>query len=1841
MKNMNINFCTWLCVAGALTAPVAQATIASDSAESVCVRFDGRTTFGSRLVQGGDSFGAVDGSAATPWDATVQSAGWHTLTSGNNTAEIYVPNAAEVAVEGGRLTGSLVVWSSNTTHVVRNQVIVPSGTTLEITAGTIVKFCPDVGIRIEDGGTLNVAGEVRADVIFTTTYDDSVGAVLDCARVPEQPVSGIQFQSEAAIFTDNPYIQVRGFAMRGFPYVSLNNTHVFCTETFVYIPVTISGECDKRFSIDWELTRPNETHALESSTIVWVDSTAGTQWIAVPIDALNVTGVTKQFTIRFTIVRGANVGKGEATITIQDHATRFIEVSASIESVSSRLDGRSDFASRIVHGTEKIGETDGSAVRQWDTKSVADGWQMVTSGAESDDLYVMNHPQITVEGGRLRSGIVEWSSNATHVVRNWVVVPSGTTLQVTTNAVVKMCAGVGIRVEDGGKLQVLGEDGGDAVFTSVADNTIGAPVDCGDLEEGAVGGIQLQSASATLTENNFMQIRGFTLWQFPSVSVSDTTAIRNGGVAYIPVSVSGTREKPFSVSWEAMDGTARFGTDFTLASGTVKWASTTEGKKWIVIPLVATPLTGETRQFTLRLTSGSSANLATSEAVITIEERESIPFEWSATTECEEVRFDGRDDFGGKLVYGTNTVGEVDGSVFTEWDTTVEADGWHTLTSGTNTSEVCVLNDDLIQVEGGRLTASAVVWSNDVTHVVRNWVVVPSGTTLLVVTNAVVKFCPETGIRVEDGGSLKFIGAEGNDVVLTTVFDDSIGAAIDCGDLTDGTAGGFQVQSAAATVTDNNHVQLRGGLTIDGLPFVSVRNATAYRAKDKAFVPFTVSGTRNAPFSVDWVAVDGTAKYGEDYALARGTLSWSGSSDGTGWIEIPLVADRPTGATRTFTVKIVAGRGINVQNDEALVTIREHGFEALGWDAPRDSAEVRYDGRSDFGGRLLSGTEAIGEADGASVLLWDTTGDADGWHALMSGTNETELCVLNDPAVAVEGGRLAGESVLWASDQTHVVRNWVIVPSGTTLTVATNAIVKFCPGTGIRVEDGGCLNVVADDGANAIFTRIDDETVGAAVDCGDEAIGAPGGIQLQSSAATMTDNNYMQIRGFHVSGLPYLTIHDTTAFRAKGNVYVPITISGTRTAPFTADWMAIDGSAKLNEDYLLGSGTLKWSGTSDGTKWLEIPLNAENVTGSVRTFTLKLLGGCGSNISVSEALVTIEEHGFEALTWGTARECVGGRYDDRQTFGAKIVCGIEAVGEADGSVVHAWNTTEAADGWRTLTSGTNEADLCVLNSSVVAVEGGRLGGGTVEWTGDKTHVVRNWVIVPNGTTLTIHEGTIVKFCPEVGIRVEDGGKLEIVGSAENHVMFTTAFDDSLGVPIDYGTMTPSAVGGIRLQSGAATLSENGYVQIRDFSLGSFPAVSVGNALAFRSQGMVYIPFTITGTRTKFFTAEWVAVDGTAKYGEDYTLASGTIEWENASEGTKWLAIPLVNADVGAETRRFTVQIRGGCGISIADGDAEIQVRDQDFSTLVWDRHQAEDVIRYDASQPAWNSEACEIAYSPAWCETGDSVTITLTSAKGETTELVSSTSDGGVLKWPAASLAEGVYTLAHTTRSATGAVVETLTAQVVLLRKDIFVKHDGLSHTINTDVFDALASCDDPATVTYAMSETGPWTATPATFTEIGTNVVWYKAAWADGRQRIGTVRLVIVEEFVTTTGIPYAIIETAAQENPNIQALLTACNGDYEMFVARKAANSINSVGDCLVIGIDPTDTTAKFTAKIKMDENGKPVISWKPDLTNQGRRYITEGRASLTKGDWETADETNHRFFRVRVELEYPRAF
>ena len=158
-------------------------------------------------------------------------------------------------------------------------------------------------------------------------------------------------------------------------------------------------------------------------------------------------------------------------------------------------------------------------------------------------------------------------------------------------------------------------------------------------------------------------------------------------------------------------------------------------------------------------------------------------------------------------------------------------------------------------------------------------------------------------------------------------------------------------------------------------------------------------------------------------------------------------------------------------------------------------AAVRVDVRGTAGFYLATGVERVGTADGGAPVMWDTTQVEDGWWCVenndgvlgitrpISGNGSAgtvDVLVLNTGA-SVVGGRMS-QSEAWDDDRVVVVRDDVVVPSGTTLTLGFGAIVKFTEGARIVVEDGGA--VVAE---GAYLAAFDDDSVGGDTDMNEDA----------------------------------------------------------------------------------------------------------------------------------------------------------------------------------------------------------------------------------------------------------------------------------------------------------------------------------------------------------------------------------------------------------------------------------------------------------------------------------------------------------------------------------------------------------------------------------------------------------------------------------------------------------------------------------------------------------------------------------------------------------------------------------
>ncbi len=101
-----------------------------------------------------------------------------------------------------------------------------------------------------------------------------------------------------------------------------------------------------------------------------------------------------------------------------------------------------------------------------------------------------------------------------------------------------------------------------------------------------------------------------------------------------------------------------------------------------------------------------------------------------------------------------------------------------------------------------------------------------------------------------------------------------------------------------------------------------------------------------------------------------------------------------------------------------------------------------------------------------------------------------------------------------------------------------------------------------------------------------------------------------------------------------------------------------------------------------------------------------------------------------------------------------------------------------------------------------------------------------------------------------------------------------------------------------------------------------------------------------------------------------------------------------------------------------------------------------------------------------------------------------------------------------------------------------------------------------------------------------------------------------------------------------------------YESAAFATAANGVNTVWECYVAGLDPTDEDARFEATIALDANGKPEISHNPPLSaaeEAKREYRILGAETLDAQEpWDDVtdvpdlDTQGYRFFKVTVRMK-----
>ncbi len=386
--------------------------------------------------------------------------------------------------------------------------------------------------------------------------------------------------------------------------------------------------------------------------------------------------------------------------------------------------------------------------------------------------------------------------------------------------------------------------------------------------------------------------------------------------------------------------------------------------------------------------------------------------------------------------------------------------------------------------EAGWLTENT-VWSNDVIHVVRDWVTVPSGVTLTIIPGTTVRFCEDSGILVKSDGTLSACGIDTNQI-------------------------NFVPFAEGGTWT----VSVENGGQVDANEFTGVEGLTKGKTADiridsgcgSVMVPCDFTTPDGCAAEISWRTVEGTAKTGVDFTETVGcsTQEWPH----TMFIaEVPIILSsemRPerefevefrlkvSGFVTTWRTKITISDTPLVKRNEIAMgdVVESEGCfidtYSIGETIVLDQVlpityDTSWDGSS-VGVKVTattpSGTTStVVEKQGSSFgdMTWTPTAGSGCYtftHETAGGVLTARIAVLEEGYIRI-GSRRLTETETWSADKVYVIDGEFIVADGGRLVIPAGTVVKFTSGSRLSMVNGGVCEA-----AGVTFTHVNDDAVG-------------------------------------------------------------------------------------------------------------------------------------------------------------------------------------------------------------------------------------------------------------------------------------------------------------------------------------------------------------------------------------------------------------------------------------------------------------------------------------------------------------------------------------------------------------------------------------------------------------------------------------------------------------------------------------------------------------------------------------------------------------------------------------------
>ena len=737
-------------------------------------------------------------------------------------------------------------------------------------------------------------------------------------------------------------------------------------------------------------------------------------------------------------------------------------------------------------------------------------------------------------------------------------------------------------------------------------------------------------------------------------------------------------------------------------------------------------------------------------------------------------------------------------------------------------------------------------------------------------------------------------------------------------------------------------------------PSVSVSDA---RAAEGEAVEFTVSLSEasDEQVTVDYATSDGTAESGTDFTAGSGTLTFS-ANDTSETVRVETADDSADEEDETFTLTLSNPAGATLDDAQATGTIEDddealaaltaafHGMPTEHNGGRLFSFEIRFS--EEFEGLRLTALEA-GALEVTGGRLVDVkrttrgenrsvtarvrpTSSADVTVSLAATTDcsaSTAICaqdgrmLSNSPSATVSGpGNTAATGAPAITGEARV---------GETLTASTDGIADADGLSGasfafqwVSIDDGAEADIAGATGASYTLADSDEgKAVKVRVTFTDDA----GSEETLTSAPTATVSARSNAAA---TGAPAITGEAQVGETLTASTDGIADADGLSGAAFTFQWMSSAGGTDTD---ITGATNASYTlADSDAGKAVKVRVTFTDDAGHEETLTsapTATVAGRPNVPATGAPAIAGEARAGETLTAST-----DGIADADGLSGAAF--GFQWVSSAGGTDTDIAGATGASYELRSADVGaavkvrasfTDDRGFAeALTSTPTA---------TVEPRRPLTAEFRQVPAEHDGNTFTFR----VRFSedPAVSFRVLRDEAFTVTGGTVRRATRVNDRNDLREIhvqPSGSGAVSITLPATANCDSGGAICTSDGRPLSNSNSASVIGPVGISVADARVEEGAgAVLAFAVTLSRaaTNALTVDYATSDGSARAGEDYTAASGTLSFQaGESSGTIEVAVLDDAHDEGEET--LTLTLSNASGAVVTDGEATGTIENTDL-----------------------------------------------------------------------------------------------------------------------------------------------------------------------------------------------------------------------------------------------------------------------------------------------------------------------